>query len=102
MMRHNWQNIDQMALSSSRRSGIMYYCLGPPAFARLTVQLRLLLNEALFAHLLEQVPDGWLLPEPGIPTPEEKRRAYVAYLSRRLSAASLFVEEASSACAKLV
>lgn len=60
------------------------------------------LNLALFAEILERVPDDWLLPEPGISTPAEKRAAYVAYLTGRLVAASSFVEEAVHARAKLV
>ncbi len=60
--------------------------------------MRSVLTEALFA----QVPDAWLIPEPGVLQPEEKRRAYVRYLSRRLNAASPFVEEAIRARANLI
>jgi hypothetical protein len=99
---HNWQNVDQMALSSF--PAIRDHVLLPWAsnIAEVDGPLRSRLTEALFKEVLDQVPDAWLLPEPGISKPEEKRRAYVAYLSRRLSAASLFVEEASSARAKLI
>ena len=45
---------------------------------------------------------GWLLPEPGIESPAEKRAGYVTYLMQRLEAASLFVEEAARAHANLV
>ena len=60
------------------------------------------LNEALFAGVLSQVPDGWLVPEPGLAGPAGKREAYVEYLSQRLSAASSFVEEAVRARATLL
>ena len=58
-------------------------------------RLRPRLNEALFAAIVEQIPDDWL--------PSTDRKAgYVDYLTRRLEAASLFVEEAVRARAQLV
>ena len=65
-------------------------------------KLRAKLSQAVFSQLLADVPDDWLLPEPGIPTPAEKRKAYVDYLDHRLNAASLFVEEAIRARNALV
>jgi hypothetical protein len=99
---HNWQDIEQRALSAF--PAIRDHVLLPWAtsIAEVDGPLRSRLTEALFTEVLNQVPDAWLLPEPGALTPEEKRRAYVAYLLRRLSAASSFVEEALHARAKLV
>ena len=56
----------------------------------------------LFEEVLADVPDAWLLPEPGAATPAAKRAAYVDYLVARLDAAPLFVEEAVSARNALV
>jgi hypothetical protein len=64
-------------------------------------RLRPQLNEALFASLVEQIPEDWLSPGPGS-TPAGRRAGYVEYLTRRLEAASLFVEEAVGAHAKLL
>jgi hypothetical protein len=64
--------------------------------------LRARLNEALFAEVVQDVPDAWLLPEPGAATPAAKRAAYVDYLAARLNAASSFVEEAVRARNALV
>ncbi len=64
--------------------------------------LRSRLNEDLFGAILDAVPDEWLTPERGAETPAQKRRGYVDYLMRRLCAASVFVEEAASAHAKLL
>jgi hypothetical protein len=99
---HNWQNIESMALSSF--PAIRDHVLLPWAtsIAEVDATLRSRLTEELFTDVLDQVPDAWLVPEPGAATPEEKRRAYVRYLSRRLSAASSFVEEAIGARAQLV
>ena len=99
---HDWQNIEQKALSTF--PPIREHVLLPWAsrIAEVDGPLRSRLTEALFTEVLDQVPDAWLLPEPGVSKPEEKRRAYVTYLSQRLSAASAFVEEAVRAHAQLI
>lgn len=99
---HNWHNLEQAAASGF--PAIRNHVLLPNAgcIAEVDGPLRARLNEALFREVLAQVPDAWLLPEPGVASPEEKRRAYVTYLSGRLSAASSFVEEALRARAKSV
>jgi hypothetical protein len=99
---HNWPSIDQMALS--KFPAIRDHVLLPWANQIMEVDapLRSKLTEALFTEVLDQVPDSWLLPEPGASTQEEKRLAYVRFLSRRLSAASSFVEEALRARAELI
>ncbi len=91
---HNWQGLEKMALTAF--PAIREHVLLPWAsrLAEMDAQLRTRLNEALFTDVLSQVPDGWLVPEPGLAGPAGKREAYVEYLSQRLSAASSFVEEA--------
>jgi hypothetical protein len=64
--------------------------------------LRARLNQGIFERILEQVPDAWLLPEPGAGTPDEKRAGYLQYLTARLEAAAAFVEEAERARTKLI
>ena len=99
---HNWQNVDEAA--RSRFPAIRDHVLLPWAsrIEEVDPELRSRLGEELFARVLEQVPDDWLLPEPGISTPEEKRAAYVRWLMQRLEAAPLFLEEAVRARAQLV
>lgn len=43
-----------------------------------------LLDERVFAEVLDVVPDEWLEPVPGAETPAEQRTAYVRFLSARL------------------
>ncbi len=43
-----------------------------------------LLGEQAFADALAQVPDEWLEPVEGAPTPQDVRAAYVAFLTARL------------------
>jgi hypothetical protein len=99
---HDWQNTEQKAATAF--PAIREHVLLPWAgkITEVDGMLRARLAEALFAEVLDQVPDAWLLPESGIATPEEKRRGYVAWLSHRLSAAPVFVEEALRARAQLL
>lgn len=99
---HNWAGIERAAESPFvpvrdhvllRWASLIEAVDGP---------MRQLLPEQFLTELLAQVPDAWLLPEPGAETPEAKRRAYVDYFVRRLAAASGFVQEAVNARAKLL
>jgi hypothetical protein len=94
---HDWK--DPAASARSRFPAIRDHVLLPWAdrIEALDSALRSKLGRPVFSEILENVPDAWLLPEPGITTPADKRAAYVGYLVERLSAASLFVEEASRA-----
>ena len=99
---HDWK--DPAASARSRFPAIREHVLLPRAdrIAAVDGALRARLSDALFTEVLEDVPDGWLLPEPGAATPAAKRAAYVDYLVARLSAASSFVEEAVGARNALV
>jgi len=99
---HDWK--DLAARARSRFPAIREHVLLPRADCIEAVDgpLRTWLGEAVFAEVLRDVPDGWLLPEPGAATPAAKRAAYVDYLVARLSAATLFVEEAVGARHALV
>jgi hypothetical protein len=60
------------------------------------------LSPAIFATILEQVPEAWLLPEAKDLSAEEKRAIYLDFFTRRLNGSSKFVEEAIRARAELV
>jgi hypothetical protein len=99
---HDWK--DPAVSARSRFPAIRDHVLLPRAdrIEAVDGQLRTRLTAALFADVLADVPDAWLLPEAGAPTPAAKRAAYVDYLVRRLDAAPLFVEEAVRARNALV
>ena len=99
---HDWKDIPAKAVS--RFPVIRDHILLPWAahIEALDSTLRAKLGEAIFSEILASVPDAWLLPEPGIPTPDEKRAAYVDYFVRRLNGASSFIEEAVRARAALL
>ncbi len=99
---HHWQNVEQMAESAF--PAIRHHVLLPWAAAmeEAAAASSVRLSPAVFGAILDEVPDAWLLPEPGLPTAPAKRAAYAGYLARRLSAASNFVPEAIRARAELV
>ena len=99
---HAWRNLEEAAWS--RFSPIRQHLLlrWASRIEEVNEELRRRLSRAMFADILDQAPDAWLLPEIGAETPAAKRAAYVEYLSERLDSASEFVEEAIRARAQLV
>jgi hypothetical protein len=53
-----------------------------------------LVSAELVGDLVAAVPDDWLAPDPVIGDADAQRRAYIAYLGRRLEAPRPFVEAA--------
>ena len=99
---HAWQNIEAMA--RSRFPAVRDHVLLPWAsrIEEVDRRLRPLLGEDLFAEIIEQIPEDWLTAEPRISTPAERRAGYRTFLTERLAAAPLFLEEAVRAHAQLV
>ncbi|HVN06428.1 MAG TPA: HipA family kinase [Bryobacteraceae bacterium] len=91
---HNWK--DPASSGRARFPAIRDHVLLPRAdsIESIDAGLRARLGEALFRQVLADVPDAWLLPEPGADTPSAKRAGYLGFLTARLDAAASFVEEA--------
>jgi len=64
--------------------------------------LRPRLTVEMLARIVEAVPDSWLESAPGAPPAAEQRAAYLAFLTQRLEASAIFVEEALRARTQLV
>jgi hypothetical protein len=99
---HSWPSLETMAVS--RFAAIRDHVLLPWA-SRLEEadrRLRPRLDETLFAHIVEQIPEDWLVPPGSLDSPADRRAGYLTFLTRRLAAASELVEEAVNARAKLV
>ncbi|MDQ2810186.1 MAG: aminotransferase class I and II [Chloroflexota bacterium] len=58
------------------------------------------LTPAVLDGIIQAIPDGWLTGETTFPDPAATRAAYLAYLTARLDAAPIFVEEAIRARAE--
>ncbi|MGH9612029.1 MAG: HipA family kinase [Bryobacteraceae bacterium] len=99
---HNWETAGKLAESAF--PAIRNHVLLPWAAAieEAAEASRERLNRDVFTAILDDVPDDWLLPEPGIPNAPAKRAAYVDFLTRRLNASSNFVQEAVHARANFV
>ncbi|WP_158749744.1 HipA family kinase [Acidobacterium sp. S8] len=99
---HNWQSIDTAA--HSQFSAIRNHVMLPWASAldAADAEAHQQLNTAVFAQILDAVPDAWVTPEGGVADATERRAAYVRYFDERLAASSSFVEEAKRVRAELV
>ncbi|HVT61304.1 MAG TPA: HipA family kinase [Thermoanaerobaculia bacterium] len=105
---HAWRDLEQAARSPF--AAIRDHVLLPWAsrIEEADRRLRPRLSAAVFAQTIEQVPAEWLAPAPdlapapGAETAAARRAGYLEFLTRRLAAASLFVEEAVHARAELV
>jgi hypothetical protein len=99
---HNWATMEEKI--DSPFAPIEHHVLLPWAseIAQAAQTARGLLSERVFAGILAEVPDAWLEGIASGQTAEEKRAAYVDYLTRRLEGQQTFVEQARSAHARLV
>jgi HipA-like protein len=98
---HNWQTMEEMA--RSRFAAVRDHVLLPWAsrIAEADERLRPRLDAALFTRVIEQIPESWLPVEDDL-SAADRRVGYLTFLTRRLAAASEFVEEAVRARAQLV
>jgi hypothetical protein len=99
---HNWPG-DAQALEKAAESAftpIRQHVLlrWANAIEKAAEAARSRLSGEHFAEILEAVPDDWLLPEQAA----SRRAGYVDYLTRRLEASEIFVQEALRARAELV
>jgi hypothetical protein len=99
---HNWPSAGEAA--GSRFAAVRDHVLLPWAsrIEDADRRLRPLVTPAVLEEAVAQVPAEWLLPEPEAPAVAARRAGYVDFLTRRLAAAPLFVEEAVRARAQLV
>lgn len=99
---HTWT--DYLAHSRSAFSLIKDHVLLPVATALPEVAARLpaLLTSEVIERIVAAIPETWLTDTTPFTDQHEHRAAYVAYLSARRDAASIFVEEALRARARLV
>jgi hypothetical protein len=99
---HDWPSLERMAASPF--TPIRNHLLLPWAgsIAEADTALRPMLNDEVFTRIVEEVPDEWLTPTSDGDTPASRRDGYISFLSRRLAAASSFVEEAIRARTAIV
>ncbi|WP_370096191.1 HipA family kinase [Streptacidiphilus sp. MAP12-20] len=81
---HRWETADEAV---GKVYDFSAHALGGYAPDVLTADAALapLVSEPLLHEVAAEVPDEWLAPEPGYPTPEALRAAYVRHLSARVA-----------------
>jgi hypothetical protein len=86
---HNWENVEAKALNpfAAVRDHVLLKWASQLEAADAALRPRL--SERVFEGIVSQVPEAWL--------PPAGRAGYVAYLTKRLENASVFVEEARRA-----
>lgn len=94
---HSWRDPDEHARRPFTQ--IKDHVLLPFASSIAAADERLApqVTPALLRELVDGLPDDWLEPEAGLPTPGDHRRAYLDYLLTRLEARAAFVAEAERA-----
>jgi hypothetical protein len=92
---YTWRDPDEHA-RRSHAERLADHVLLPVAssIAAADAHLAPLVTRELLEGLVGALPDDWLAPDPVIGDAEAQRRAYVAYLARRLEAPRPFVEPA--------
>ncbi len=99
---HGWRDVEANARSpfAAVRNHVLLPWAG--AIEEADRRLRPRLDAALFARILDGIPDAWLAGEPGPALPADKRAGYLEFLNLRLASAPAFVEEAVRARSQLV
>jgi hypothetical protein len=76
---HDWRDVENRARTrfpAIRDHVLLQWASEMPEVDRIA---RARLSRELFTGILEEVPDPWLVPEPGAPTAAEKRTGYIDY-----------------------
>ncbi|WP_037610136.1 HipA family kinase [Streptacidiphilus rugosus] len=81
---HRWETADEAVAKVYDFSAHALGGYAPDVVAADTA-LAPLVTEALLREVVAEVPDLWLVPEPGYPTPETLRDAYVHHLAARVA-----------------
>lgn len=99
---HSWDNPEKQAQSPF--SMIKDHVLLPQAseLAIVNETYQPLLTTTFFEEVVSLIPDEWLLVDAPFTTIAEHRNAYVQFLTNRLSAATIFINQANHARETLI
>ena len=101
-MHHQWGDVAAASRSPFRpiKDHVLLRLAGDLPAADARAQERL--GAEGLAAIVALIPDAWLGDEERFPTRQAHRAAYVEYLTRRLAASAIFVEEAAHARAQVL
>ncbi len=96
---HSWDNWEQQAILPFTNIRTHVLLAQASQLAEVNEVLTSLLTPNLLSVIIQRIPDDWLN---GHGTPDEMRRVYQEFLTRRIAASSIFLKEAQDARAKLI
>lgn len=96
---HSWDNWEQSALSPFSNIKTHVLLAQASQLAEVNEQFTAQLTTDLLSSIINSIPDDWLN---GHGTPDEMRRVYHEFLTRRIAASSIFLKAAQDARATLI
>ncbi|MBK9015449.1 MAG: aminotransferase class I and II [Saprospiraceae bacterium] len=96
---HSWDNWEQQAILPFTNIKAHVLLAQASQLAEVNEVLTSLLTPDLLSVIIQSIPDDWLK---GHGTPDEMRRVYHEFLTRRVAASSILLKEAQDARAKLI
>ncbi|HZE83434.1 MAG TPA: HipA family kinase [Puia sp.] len=94
---HSWQNWEEQARSPFAL--IKDHVLLPRASGldRVDAAFRSVLGKEAIDHIVDLIPDEWLMVDAPFTSPDEHRQAYTRFLTTRIANSEIFVKEAQHA-----
>ena len=99
---HDWPTMNEKIESPFAQIGHHILLPWANAIEQAGAEARARLTPETFATITGAVPDAWLEAIPGALSASARRAGYVDFFTRRLAAAHIFEQEATSARARLV
>ena len=99
---HSWDNYQDRSRSPFAPVRDHILLRRASALDEADIAMRACLTAERLQTIVALIPAGWLGDEPGFPGEAEHRAAYAGYLSDRLAASRIFVEEAQHARARML
>ena len=99
---HSWDNYQDRSRSPFAPVRDHILLRRASALDEADVAMRACLTAERLKAIVARLPAGWLGDEPGFPGEAAHRAAYAGYLSDRLAASRIFVEEAQHARARML
>ncbi len=96
---HSWDNWEQLAMSPFTNVKSHVLLAQASQLDEADKLLAAVVTPELLNAILRSIPDDWLK---GHGSPDEMRRVYHEFITRRIAASSIFLKEAQDASAKLI
>jgi hypothetical protein len=99
---HSWDNWEEQATKPFAQVKDHVLLRRATELAQVDAEFRALLTPEIIRSIVAQLPDEWLLENTIDETADSRREVYNSFLTKRLQASTIFVEEAENARKALV